>query len=61
MANEKIILDEPPGKLPIVPNMNNLGTTSELAEEQLKHFHVRIQQFKESALLEIEQREERGE
>ena len=61
MVDEKTIWDEPQVKLPTTPDMNKLGTTSELAEEQLQHSHERIQQFKESALLEIEQREERGE
>jgi len=61
MANNKQMPMEPLVKLPTMPEMKQLGTTSHLAEDQWKHSEEKMKLFKRYAMLEIDRREEKRE
>lgn len=60
MADVLEVPTEPPVTIPTLPNMQTLGTMSELAEDLEKLSEEKLIDFKKKAHDEIDQREERG-
>ena len=61
IADDLVVPPEPPVNIPTLPEMNTLGTVSDLAEELETHTEDKLTEFKNKVNAKMECCEERGE